>query len=92
MRLRWVTMRTVLGAVSVMFLVAGVVTAQAPTGTTSQTTPDGTPAYRILRTPDGHPDLQGIWSFATVTPMERPCEFEGKRRSRLRKRLNSRSS
>jgi hypothetical protein len=30
------------------------------------------------RTPDGHPDLQGIWSNATVTPLERPAEFAGK--------------
>src|SRR5688572_26748040 len=27
------------------------------------------------RTPDGRPDLQGTWSFATLTPMERPKEF-----------------
>ena len=27
------------------------------------------------RTPDGRPDLQGTWSFATLTPMERPIEF-----------------
>jgi hypothetical protein len=27
------------------------------------------------RTPDGRPDLQGFWSFATVTPFERPSEF-----------------
>jgi hypothetical protein len=27
------------------------------------------------RTPDGKPDLQGTWSFATLTPMERPKEF-----------------
>jgi len=27
------------------------------------------------RTPDGKPDLQGIWDFRTVTPMERPSEF-----------------
>ena len=25
-----------------------------------------------LRTPDGHPDLQGVWNFSTATPMERP--------------------
>src|SRR5262245_36616505 len=31
-----------------------------------------------LRTPDGHPDLQGTWSFATVTPMERPADLAGK--------------
>jgi hypothetical protein len=30
------------------------------------------------RTPDGHPDLQGIWTNATLTPMERPVEFSGK--------------
>src|ERR1700688_149282 len=30
------------------------------------------------RTPDGHPDLQGIWTNATITPMERPAMFAGK--------------
>ncbi len=30
------------------------------------------------RTPDGKPDLQGIWSFATLTPLERPPELAGK--------------
>lgn len=30
------------------------------------------------RTPDGKPDLQGIWTNATVTPLERPNEFAGK--------------
>ena len=29
----------------------------------------------VPRTPDGKPDLQGYWSFATVTPFERPSEF-----------------
>jgi hypothetical protein len=32
----------------------------------------------IMRTPDGQPDLQGIWSFATITPLERPAELAGK--------------
>ena len=26
------------------------------------------------RTPWGSPDLQGTWSFATVTPLERPSD------------------
>lgn len=30
------------------------------------------------RTPDGQPDLQGIWTNPTITPMERPAEFAGK--------------
>ena len=30
------------------------------------------------RTPDGHPDLGGVWDFRTVTPLERPEEFSDK--------------
>ena len=30
------------------------------------------------RTADGHPDLQGVWTNATLTPMERPAVFVGK--------------
>jgi hypothetical protein len=29
------------------------------------------------RTPDGRADLQGVWSYATLTPLERPAEFAG---------------
>ena len=29
-------------------------------------------AYRVPRTPDGQPDLQGFWSNQTFTPLERP--------------------
>ena len=28
--------------------------------------------------PDGRPDLQGVWDFSTLTPMERPKELAGK--------------
>jgi hypothetical protein len=35
-------------------------------------------AWRMPRTPEGHPDLQGFWSNATRTPVERPAEFAGK--------------
>ncbi len=30
------------------------------------------------RTPDGQPDLQGVWTNPTITPFERPAEFAGK--------------
>jgi hypothetical protein len=30
------------------------------------------------RTPDGQPDIQGIWSNASIIPLERPKELEGK--------------
>ena len=32
----------------------------------------------LPRTVDGHPDLQGIWDFRTITPLERPEELAGK--------------
>ncbi|MBZ5620026.1 MAG: hypothetical protein LAQ69_15075 [Acidobacteriia bacterium] len=32
----------------------------------------------IPRTPDGHPDLQGVWTNATITPLERPAALAGK--------------
>ena len=30
------------------------------------------------RTPDGHPDLQGFWTNATITPLERPKDLGAK--------------
>src|SRR5262245_31057496 len=32
----------------------------------------------LPRTADGRPDLQGLWDFAQLTPLERPSEFAGK--------------
>src|SRR5262245_13737375 len=37
-----------------------------------------TASSRVARTPDGRPDLQGVWNFSTLTPLERPEEFAGK--------------
>ena len=36
------------------------------------------PPQSTIRTADGKPDLQGTWSFATLTPMERPANLAGK--------------
>jgi hypothetical protein len=35
-------------------------------------------AGQIPRTAEGHPDLSGLWSNATRTPLERPAAFAGK--------------
>lgn len=32
----------------------------------------------VPRTPDGRPDLQGVWDFGSVTPLQRPAELAGK--------------
>lgn len=33
--------------------------------------------YLSQRLPDGHPDLQGVWNYASGTPLERPEAFGG---------------
>jgi hypothetical protein len=35
-------------------------------------------APAIPRTRDGRPDLQGVWNFGTITPLERPTDLAGK--------------
>jgi hypothetical protein len=35
-------------------------------------------AQKLPKTSDGHPDLQGIWTNSTLTPVERPGQFAGK--------------
>jgi hypothetical protein len=38
------------------------------------------PQRTLARTPDGHPDFQGIWANNSVTPLQRPKQWEGKER------------
>src|SRR5687768_15077990 len=40
--------------------------------------PQGQRASQAFRTPDGQPDLQGVWRVNTITPLERPAEFVDK--------------
>jgi hypothetical protein len=54
-----------------MALLAGVMTLAAGTAA-KEWVPE--------RTPDGHPDFQGVWANNTVTPLQRPKQWEGKTR------------
>jgi hypothetical protein len=48
-----------------LFLAAGLVGAQSQD-------------YIVPRTADGQPDLQGLWTNDTITPMERPASLQGR--------------
>jgi hypothetical protein len=58
-------------------LLAWAIVAPLP-GQTASKPATKTPSSTIPRAPDGHPDLQGFWTNATLTPLERPAAFAGK--------------
>jgi hypothetical protein len=64
------------------FVSAGVLIASAvlvlPSGATLVAAPPQ--KWIAERTPDGHPDFQGVWANNTVTPLQRPKQWEGKTR------------
>ncbi len=75
------TLASISGAVVTLVWIASPLLGQAPspTASTSQTRPQlNANGWKALRTPNGQPDLQGVWDFATVTPLERPKEFADK--------------
>ena len=57
-------------------LVAAVSTAAIPLGAQSasgKSAPSPSPSsYKVPKTADGQPDLQGIWANNNITPLERP--------------------
>jgi hypothetical protein len=60
---------------TVLFLFAvGLLNAQTPADAKA----GAKKTFTMPRTKDGHPDLQGVWTNATVTRMERLPEFNGK--------------
>ena len=50
----------------------------APLPAAGQATSSEAKTWTPPRTPDGQPDLQGLWTMATFTPLERPARLAGK--------------
>ena len=66
-------------AFAVVSVIAFAAQAPAPKTPTGEISKAVTGKRWIMpRTPWGHPDLQGIWSNGTATPLERPAELAGK--------------
>lgn len=57
---------------------SGVAWAQTPAVQKPAVKPASTAAAKKWRTPWGDPDLQGAWTNATTTPLERPAKFNGR--------------
>ena len=73
-------------SIEVSKLLAAAITALALSGAAiAQTAKPG--AFKVPRTEHGYPDLQGTWTNATITPIERPTEF-GERRALTNEEAN----
>ena len=72
-------------AIGVLALAAGMVSGAIAVGVQAQAQAPAsrsTGAVRtaaVARTPDGHPDFQGVWANNTVTPLQRPKQWENKK-------------
>lgn len=60
------------------FALVTVAALSAQSGAAPQAAAPASAAWKMPRTPDGKPELQGIWTNATLTPLERPAMFAGK--------------
>ena len=66
------------GAATVIAFVALCAVSVAGQTQSANSPAGGAPGADTIRTPWGDPDLQGIWTTQTLTPLERPSEFAGK--------------
>jgi hypothetical protein len=64
--------------ISVVSLAPGPAAAQTPAPAAKAAGRQPAKTWAPPRTPFGQPDLQGLWTNATVTPFERPGELAGK--------------
>src|SRR5580704_5096140 len=70
-----------LANICTLAVIAALLPGQTSTGSPNSAPPKTTAVTKkpsIPRTADGHPDLQGVWTNATLTPLARPDQFAAK--------------
>ena len=60
-------------------MTAGIMVAALAVGLSAQTSTSAKAtvdkAWSVPRTPEGHPDMQGVWANNGMTPLERPAQW-----------------
>jgi hypothetical protein len=78
MRNRCSAMTAVAALIAAALLAPAPAAGQVPTVAAKTKTVAAAKIGTPLRTADGQPDLQGIWNYSTMTPLERPRDLAGK--------------
>src|SRR5215471_7425776 len=74
---QFLTSTSVLGIVTAAALLAPAPAASQSASSPAKTTV-GAGTWTTPRTADGQPDLQGVWDYRTITPMQRPPALASK--------------
>lgn len=69
---------TLVAVITLFFIAQAPVFGQNVGQNAGQNPTPAAKAWKLSRTPDGQPDLQGVWTNNTITPLERPKELAGK--------------
>ena len=71
--------RVLAATAAVVIAVAGAAAGQGAQVSSSDAKPKvAAKPWTAPKTPWGHPDLQGVWDYRTITPLERPTALSGK--------------
>jgi hypothetical protein len=72
-------MRDHVGPAAVVVALLASTMGGAPVAAQTRARTEPAKAWTVPRTADGHPDLQGIWTNATLTPLERPRHLQDRK-------------